>query len=123
MLGVWCGRKGVGGRTLEDLEVLEVRVLSVDIELDTCHWDIHVNRVEDLAKSRSANCQQYIPLLFLSSLLIAALCPSLKLRPGVARKAGYEGLNIPSSTLLNLGDVQLQQAVEPRDKLLSTHRQ
>lgn len=41
-------------RTLEDLEVLEVGVFGVDIELDTRHWDIEVDRIEDLAKSRPA---------------------------------------------------------------------
>lgn len=37
--------------------------------------------------------------------------------------AGYRGANIPSSALLNLGDVQLQQAVKPCYKLLSVHNQ
>ena len=35
---------------------------------------------------------------------------------GVLRGVWY---NIPSSTLLNLGDIQLQQAVKPCQKLLS----
>lgn len=60
----WYGGEEVGvvERTLEDLEVLEVRVLSVDVKLDTCHWDVHVDGVEDLAKSRSIACQYSAPL-------------------------------------------------------------
>jgi hypothetical protein len=36
---------------LQNLEVLEVCVFSVDVELHTSHWDIKVNAIEDLAKS------------------------------------------------------------------------
>lgn len=42
-------------RTLEDLEILEVGVFGVDVELDTRHWDVEVDRIEDLAKSSSAS--------------------------------------------------------------------
>lgn len=39
--------------TLQDLEVLEVCIFGVDVELDAGHWDIKVDAVKDLAKSRS----------------------------------------------------------------------
>lgn len=39
--------------TLQDLEVLQVGIFGVDVELDTSHWDIKIDAVEDLAQSRS----------------------------------------------------------------------
>lgn len=39
--------------TLEDLEVLEIRVLCVHIELDSRHGNIEVDAVEDLAERRT----------------------------------------------------------------------
>ena len=70
------------GLTLEDLEVLQVRVLSVDVELDTSHWDVHVDGVEDLAKSRSIACQ-YSALLSHNSkiILFTALSLGQDMRP------------------------------------------
>lgn len=41
-------------RTLENLEVLEVGVFCVYVELNARHWNVEVDRIEDLAKSRSA---------------------------------------------------------------------
>lgn len=120
-------------RTLEDLEVLEVGVFSVDVELDTRHWDVEVDRVEDLAKSRS------VALSVLSLHPISVHDPSgpchshvtriscvVAVKFAVRHGGGTDGgvlrgelCDIPSSTLLNLGDVQLQQAVKPCQELLS----
>lgn len=120
-------------RTLEDLEVLEVGVFGVDVELDTRHWDVEVDRVEDLAKSGSAT----LSVLSLHPIPIhdpSGLCHSHVTRIScvvavhvVERHGGgtdggvLRGVvcDIPSSTLLDLGDVQLQQAVKPCQELLS----
>ena len=45
--------EGQAWLTLQDLKVLEVCVFGVDVELDAGHWDIKVDAVKDLAKSRS----------------------------------------------------------------------
>ena len=115
-------------RTLEDLEVLEVSVFGIDVELDTRHWDVEVDRVEDLAKSRSAT-QSVLSLHPISIHDPSGLCHSHVTRIScvvavnvVVRHGGVlrgAVCDIPSSTLLNLGDVQLQQAVKPCQKLLS----
>ena len=50
----WAWRWPRGSyRTLEDLEVLQICVLGVHIELDSGHWDIEVDTIEDLAESRT----------------------------------------------------------------------
>ena len=38
---------------MQDLEVLQVCVFGIDIELNSCHRDIEVDAVEDLAESRT----------------------------------------------------------------------
>jgi hypothetical protein len=39
--------------TLEDLEVLQVRVLGIDIKLDSGHRNIEIDTVENLAEGRT----------------------------------------------------------------------
>ena len=118
---------------MEDLEVLEVSVFGVDVELDTRHWDVEVDRVEDLTKSRSATLL-VLKLHPISIYDASGLCHShvtciscavagdVVVRHGKGTDGGVlRGVvcNIPSSALLNLSDIQLQQAVKPCQELLS----
>jgi hypothetical protein len=73
---------------LQDLKILQVCVFGIDVKLDSGHRDIEVNAVEDLAKCRTAStCQQA--------------------GQGVIdERSGARGeLNLPSSTLFDLGYV------------------
>jgi hypothetical protein len=50
--GIRPDRYALGGYlTLEYLEVLQVRVLGINVELDPRHWDVEIDAVEDLAES------------------------------------------------------------------------
>jgi hypothetical protein len=88
-------------RTLKDFEILQVCILSVDVKLHPGHWDIEIDTVEDLAESRTVGS-------------IVSVCH---------RGVGWGGLiwgegDLPGSTLLDLGDIQLKEVVEPCHKLL-----
>ena len=78
-----------GQLTLKNFEVLQIRILGIDVELDSRHWDIKVDTVEDLAERRTVwlACQHH---------------------PGV-NKAGHDAgrwyFSLPSSALLDLGDI------------------
>jgi hypothetical protein len=78
---------------LKDLEVLQVCVLSIDVELDPRHGYIEIDTVKDLAESRT---------------VFAAVLVTLR-QPGVNQEGHCAGkcFALPSSTLLNLGDIQL----------------
>jgi hypothetical protein len=70
---------------LQDLKILQVCVFSIDVKLDSGHWDIEVNAVEDLAERRTACCQ-----------------PGWQGVIDEKTAAGQEA-NLPSSALLDLG--------------------
>lgn len=84
---------------------MQVCIFGVDVEFDPCHRYIEVNAVEDLAESGT----------------MSRCVRRLQWRGGKGGSAG-EGLNLPSSTLFNLGDVELEEIVEPCYELLSRKR-
>ena len=86
--------EGVG----EDFEVLEVLVLGCRIELDPGHGEIEEDAVVDLAERSAVE----------DAIVSWSLEEYEKRRP-----------NSPSAALLDLGHVELQQAVKPCQQFLS----
>ena len=84
----------------QDLEVLKILVFGGCIELDTAHGKIEEDAVVDLAERSAAED------VFVSWLLEEDA--NEKRRP-----------NSPSAALLDLGHVELQQAVKPCQQFLS----
>jgi hypothetical protein len=70
---------------LQDLKILQVCVFGIHIKLDSRHWDIEVNAIEDLAESRTA-------------LLSAGWQREVQEKAAVGQDT-----NLPSSTLFDLG--------------------
>lgn len=92
----------MAARTLQDLEILNVGIFTVGVELDSGHGHVHVDAVEYLAEGGTADV--------LGQLDHGRLARHI---------AGEGSWNSPSSALLNLGDVELQEAVQPLHELLS----
>lgn len=94
---------------MQYLKVLDVRVLRVDVKLDSVHRDVHEDAVEDLAQRRSEGVVSRPPETRRG-----------KQSNNAQKRIGYEkGLCLPSAALFDLGHVQLEQAVEPVDEFLS----
>ena len=85
---------------MQDLEILQICIFSIDVELDSGHRDIEVDAIKDLAESRA---------VFPSR--VSDYHAGQELRPE-GHCAG-EGSNLPSSALFNFGNVQLEKVVEP----------
>ena len=50
----FVGWRACGGHlTLKDLEILQVSVFGIDVELDSSHWNIEIDTIEDLTESRT----------------------------------------------------------------------
>ncbi len=92
--------RGLGERTLEDLEVLDIGIFRVDVELDARHGHVEEDAVVDLAESGTVGGST------------VSLGDSL-------RSCGGGAKNLPRSALLDFGDVELQKAVEPLHEFLS----
>jgi len=86
--------KGVG----EDLEVIQVRILGIGVEFDARHGQIEEDGIVNLAEG---------------STVMRAVSASGKFW----KKATLNGL--PCATLLDFGYVELQQAIDPGQQLLS----
>jgi len=87
-------------RTLQYLEVLYVGIFRIHVELDTRHGHVEEDAVENLAE-RSAD--------------VGVAVSRWSAERGRGRGIGHS----PGSALLNLGDVELKEAVEPLHELLS----
>lgn len=93
--------------TLQDLEVLNVGIFRVDIELDAGHGHVKEDAVVDLAKGGTAMMGAH---------------GQLGRHGSQVPRCGGGVLDLPSSALLNLGDVELEQAVEPLNEFLPAVR-
>lgn len=95
--------------TLQNFEILDIGIFRVHVELHSRHGKIHVDTVEDLAESGAIPLGQ--PPISKIDTCVLFFWPS--------RSGGGVQEDIPSTTLLNLCDVELKQAVQPCYKLLS----
>lgn len=108
--------------TLQDLEILNIGVFGVDVELHTRHGHIAKNAIVHLAEggaiSSSLDSIIIFPLLA-STHLVVRYTPSSPVSQGViGAVVGLESY-VPSSTLLDLGHIELQEAVQPCQEFLT----
>ena len=94
--------------TLKNLEILQVCILSIDIELYPGHWYVEIDTVKDLAESRATSTRG------------VSAYHGGRGHPGILIAGSIQDL--PSTTLLDLCDIQLKEVVEPCHKLLSVRR-
>lgn len=110
--------------TLQHLEVRDVGIFGVDIELDSGHGNIEEDAVKDLADCSTVIVRWSVALKRAEvkqdpqSLGCDPNCNCVALRCVPLRGRGEFSVYLPSATLLNLGDVELEKAVEPDDELL-----
>ena len=91
--------------TLKNFEILQVCILSIDIELYSGHWYVEVDTIKDLAESRATSTR--------------GVSAYLGGRGHPGNLIACRAQDLPSTTLLDLCDIQLKEVVEPRHKLLS----
>lgn len=104
--------------TLQDLEILNVGIFGVDVELDTRHGHITKNAIVHLAESGTASSSlESIILPHISLAHLAGRCTRASSQK-LVEVVGLESY-VPSSTLLDLGHIELQEAVQPCQEFLT----
>lgn len=110
--------------TLQDLEILYVGVLSIDVELDSAHRDIncrHRQRKDRGRMSGLARTEDRIVDLTQRStvepwLVAVSSGEDAHCRNTAGTRA--QAVHSPCSTLFDLGDIELEKAVQPMQKFL-----
>lgn len=108
--------------TLQDLEILNVGIFGVDIELDTRHGHITKNAIVHLAEGGTASTSlESMIFPHMSSTHLVGRCTRANpvTQKLVEVAVGLDSY-VPSSTLLDLGHVELQEAVQPCQEFLTT---
>lgn len=115
-----------GELTLKNLEVLDVGIFCVDIELDSRHGDVEEDAVENLAEGGAGGIEMLagqVCLYVSSGSVSCCRCLELLGHAWVLVLFCFAPVGpgrgcLPSTALLNLGDVELEEAVQPGDELL-----
>lgn len=86
---------------------MDVGVIAADVKLDLGHGHIHEYTVKHLAERGAGEklCQTFVYIV-----------------AGLFVRRGAKRIHSPSTALLDLGHVQLEEAVQPIEELLSVVR-